>query len=583
MKKLLLISLISSISFAKINGNFEISNETFKTTYKNKGIEGRADFNTRNLSKIKTEIKMFDNSVTLGASTNLNDFKKFQDQRLWADIKFPKVKDHDIYLKAKYENLPLYGFIELESDISNFKNSLEYGFNSNLKFKVDKYKTPALTLKAFAQKDFSNFKDSRIEIEAQHRLNSVNGNLADSFFKPENPKPLGFQYISAELSTRYELSKNTQIYLESNIAYRADNNTSKYGKDVQINRESNEDHDHDHDHNHEHAGHSSGSKEDNFERGFNHIHGYKEQNTGLEAKLDRENFSELITDYHLIALKHKFKNFELLGKYKLYHRFRFNENSEEFDNIPKTTNTFTNYLGLKLKYTGFKNLTLENKSEAFYLFQDNSTTKNYTFENHSNAKYDIKLTDKFTLSPNLKTELIIDGTEYFSKDLKEAGINAGIYRDFTNKAAIIPGLEAMYKVNKNLTIKGLLGAKINFAGVWPEIYNPQFLAVDSILANIAEKNSYPLKGERFTEFLGKLEENTIKIEDDKQFKVINELYKSMMLEDLEKDNSGQGLALVYKNLLYQTKIKDPKYFGKVLPLKLNDVNVKLGLEIKYTW
>lgn len=587
------------------SGKFLVANETFKTTFKNREIEGVADFRTRNLQSYAGEWAFFNQRLWLGLSGKTHEFRYLepQEQKYWAGVKLPAFADHHLTLKGTYEKLFLYPLVELEADVQRWHGPFEYGFNSHLKYKRDEYPTPALTVKGFVQKSWGKFEDVRVELEGQHRLNSINGNLASSPYANGVIKRMGLQYLSSEVSTRYALTRNLDLYWESNFAYRWDNNTSKYGKDVQINRGGSSSHGHDHDHGHEHnhdhshshshaeAGVSSPfpssilleSDEDGFLRGFNHVHGYKDANVGLEAKLDRENFSEEVADYHLLAFKYNWRDLEVVGKYKFYHRFRHNEVSPDFPEVPATTHTFTNYGGLQFKYTLWDSLTLTNKTEAYLLTQTQSSTKNRTLENHTEIKYDWRIGDRVTLTPSLAGELIIDGTEYFSEELQEMGINGGFYRDFTNSAAVIPAVTVKYQFNKNLYLLGYAGMKVNFAGVHPEIYNPKFLAVDALISELATANGYPNSGEKFNEFLGKLANNEILVADSDKLGMLSGIYESLNGEPLAREDSGVGLLDSYVALLYETKIKDPAYFGKVLPLKKNTVNYKFGVELKYVW
>lgn len=586
-------------------GKFLVANETFKTTFKNPDIEGVADLRTRNVQSYAGEWAFFNQRLWLGLSGKTHEFRYVepQEQKYWVGVKLPALADHQLTLKGTYEKLFFYPVVELEADVQRGHGAWEYGANAHLKYKRDTYPTPALTVKGFAQKSWGKLEDVRLELEGQHRLNSINGNLATSPYSQGVIKRMGLQYVSGEVSARYALTRNLDLYWESNLAYRWDNNTSKYGKDVQINRgggsadghDHAHGHDHGHDHGHSHAHGDSGvsspfphsflteSEEDSFLRGFNHVHGYKDANVGLEAKLDRENFSEEVADYHLLAFKYNWRDLEVVGKYKFYHRFRHNEVLPEFPEVAATTHTFTNYGGLQLKYTLWDNLTLTNKTEAYLLTQTNSTIKNRTLENHTELKYDWRIGERVTLTPSVTGEVIIDGTEYYSAELKEMGINGGFYRDFTNSAAVIPALTAKYQFNKNLYLLGYAGVKVNFAGVHPEIYNPKFLAVDSMLSELAQANGYPNSGEKFNEFLGKLANNEYLVTDANKLDVLSGIYESLNGEPLAKDDSGVGLLDSYLALLYETKIEDPQYVGKVLPLKKNTVNYKVGVELKYVW
>lgn len=562
-----------------------------KTNYKNPEIEGSKDLSLHQHSKYYSEFKIYRDQLRIGTTGNFNRAtKEISDPKYWARVNFNTSDNYQAYLQGQYHKSFLYPIIDFTGDYQSSYQEYEYGVNGHLRYKQDTYPTPALTLKSYLQRDFGKWEDARIELEGQHRLNSVNGRLAESPFANGQIKHLGLQYLMSTLSSRYNVNRYFDLFLEGSFAYRFDNNTSKYGKDVQINNPNAGDHDHGHDHaghnhltamslsdgtassatvtdSHTHASHysskgnygySDDEEEDLYARGFSHLHGYYDPNIGLEARLDRDNFAEEVADYYLAAGRYKWQDFEVLGKYKLYHRFRHNEiaqahdhdhedhdHAHEHSDVPATTHTFTHYAELRFKYvpTNFlKGLTVEVKPEAYYLHQNNSTIKNYAFELHGDVKYDYAVTDKLTLTPRLHANLQIDGSEYYDADLLEVPFfSGGIYRDFSNSANLTPSLTVKYKFTKNITLAAHAGFNVRFAGVHPDIYNPKFLAADKMLMELATANNYPTSGEKYNEFLAKLGNNEIKVTDETSFKALNSIYESLNGDLHEKEESGSGL------------------------------------------
>lgn len=229
-------------------------------------------------------------------------------------------------LKLDYE-----GSLEAKSDFQYFGiKNVEMGINNSFygDFRnLDNTKT--ILSKAFYQTDYNNFKDIRLDLFTAYSFGKDNKENYDA----------SLNHIGAEISTRYEFNKNFDIYSESNIT-KLLNGDSIF-------------HVHDHDHDEEDGHHHH---HDDYERGFSHIHGYKEENQGLEDQLDHMLLSGKLSSSNQVALR--YRNDKIQNIFRIKYGYMKNLNNENIHNLIFINST---------KYKLSKDLTLKNRLEALAL------------------------------------------------------------------------------------------------------------------------------------------------------------------------------------------------------------------------
>lgn len=173
-----------------------------------------------------------------------------------------------------------------------------------------------------------------------------------------------------------------------------------------------------------------------------------------EAEVDpKVDGNRYVHSYEFDAKYTGVKDLELNGKLFVQHLHNPGK-TEKQDNAV----SYGTILGVK--YTGVKNLTLSGKGvfAGYTDMKDQTVATDSTHQAyiklHAGAKYDYKVTDKFTVSPEFNATAVLD-------NLKGNTAN-GVVKAKTTDLVLEPKVSMEYKPVESLVIKGNVAVPVKF-------------------------------------------------------------------------------------------------------------------------
>ena len=465
-KTILLASLVAVASMAAgttgtVKGFFE-SEGKFETnkvvSTDKKKIENKTDKSYK-VGKIgvETEVKVKDTGLSFGGTFQAKDLalgnvyrpNYLNNSSVFVKYELPEIKGVNSYVKAtvspkfetvlKKDEIANKGNAELEADVSYKYNDLTFGLNTKttlpfnnerltseltanpLEFsKIDYATLVSSTHKVYVKGNYAPLKDIKGEIEVNHKYKESAKDAKDAF-----------KYLSLLADASYDVNKDLTLNGKARFKYQ-----------------------------------------------FNGEMNFKDQYLGdkdlIESKYGDDSYKSPAQYIHFYSLEGVYKGVkdtELSATAFVGHLHASNtvkENTKE-----TTTKDNIAHYGIitNVKYTGVKNLTLSGKAilSGISIVKKQVVTGDATAANNKTtitknhygllgfglgAKYDYKVTDKFTVSP----EFIID-SKIFVGETDAAQKNMMVGGELT----LAPKVSAEYKPAESLTIKGEVSVPVNFS------------------------------------------------------------------------------------------------------------------------
>lgn len=420
-KTLLTLTFLQALCMAAKEKSF-VEFKTDTKTVLNKNFKYQ---DTDTNATLNTEVVIPDSGFTFGASLQhrgqLSIFPYVLENTgiLEALEKNLDFLDSNIYTKFKKDNfnakVKLNHKLKLVTDL-DYQNynlpNIEFGVHTKTSIPLKKlsgFNPIYTTIKGFVQKDLGKFRDVRLDLETQHQID-------------KDTTSLGFQYIKGTLSTRYTDIKDWKFYAEANIKYQFDNAYPIWADTESVHVDCGHDHSHDH-----------GNHIENEHDIFSHFHGFR---TGASEKYESAKDTKFIQNHkfaqsYMIGAKYiGFRDFELSSKLKGY----YGNNSTSTDKIVNLSLLGT----FNVKYTGIKNLTIENLTLASInrdTLSSGVIQNNQELKNELSAKYKYDVNSKLSIVPEAKATI----------QLRSSNNNA-IY--------LSPKITIKYKPTNDFTIEG---------------------------------------------------------------------------------------------------------------------------------
>ncbi|WP_288862894.1 hypothetical protein [uncultured Sneathia sp.] len=420
-KTLLLTSLVASmVAMAGTTGSVEAYNENEATF-----VKGEKPTFVAKKTGVKTEVKVEGTGFSFGGDFKAEDLElgkvtkdKFLDHsKVWAKYELPELKGVKSYVKATAE--PKYigeankdkGSAELEGQASYKYGEFTFGLQSKTNFpfiksadNTDNYgKGVKSTYKLFVESEekkdvfVKGLKDVKANLEIKHDYAKTVAKAGDRV-----------DYVSGEASAKYDAVKDLE--LEGKVAFKK--NIS--GKEIEK---------------YEVLGTELFTKKD-----AKYIHSYELKGTYKGVKHLTLSAKPFVAHVHIADKKDQIMyGTELVTEYKMLN--------------DKLTLTGKSLLAGNTDKTSF--VTKENTKESVVV------TKGY-FVFDANAKYDYSVTDKFTVSPEVNTNLSL---------FVHKGINGTVTEP---TLTLTPKVSAEYKPTDTLTLKGSVETPVKFKVVGKE-------------------------------------------------------------------------------------------------------------------
>lgn len=463
-KTILLASLVAVASMAAgttgtVKGFFE-SEGKFETnkvvSTDKKKIENKTDKSYK-VGKIgvETEVKVKDTGLSFGGTFQAKDLalgnvyrpNYLNNSSVFVKYELPEIKGVNSYVKAtvspkfatvlKKDEIVNKGNAELEADVSYKYNDLTFGVNtkttlpfSNKKAKEDTSNNNALiigdaidyatlvssTHKVYVKGNYAPLKDIKGEIEVNHKYKESAKDAKDAF-----------KYLSLLADASYDVNKDLTLNGKARFKYQ-----------------------------------------------FNGEMNFKDQYLGdkdlIESKYGDDSYKSPAQYIHFYSLEGVYKGVkdtELSATAFVGHLHASNTVKENTKETTKKDNIANYGIITNVKYTGVKNLTLSGKAilSGISIVKKQVVTGDATAANNKTtitknhygllgfglgAKYDYKVTDKFTVSPEANADVMV-----FTTKLGNERINVA---DLT----LTPKVSAEYKPAESLTIKAGVELPINF-------------------------------------------------------------------------------------------------------------------------
>ena len=463
-KTILLASLVAVASMANgttgtVKGFFESEGKFETKTSVNAADNKKLDTVTTKAYKVgkigvETEVKVKDTGLSFGGTFQAKDLalgnvyrpNYLNNSSVFVKYELPEIKGVNSYVKAtvspkfatvlKKDEIANKGNAELEADVSYKYNDLTFGLNTKttlpfnnerltseltanpLEFlKIDYATLVSSTHKVYVKGNYAPLKDIKGEIEVNHKYKESAKDAKDAF-----------KYLSLLADASYDVNKDLTLNGKARFKYQ-----------------------------------------------FNGEMNFKDQYLGdkdlIENKYGDDSYkapAQYIHFYSLEGVYKGVKDTELSATAFVGHLHA----SKTVKDQAKETTTKDNiaHYGIitNVKYTGVKNLTLSGKAilsgisivNKQVVTGDTTAANNKTTitKNHYGllgfglgAKYDYKVTDKFTVSPEANADVMV-----FTNKLGNERINAA---DLT----LTPKVSAEYKPAESLTIKGEVSVPVNFS------------------------------------------------------------------------------------------------------------------------
>ncbi len=399
-KTILLASLIAVASMAAgTTGNVEFFNE-------NKLETTPIKFTAEKLG-VKTEVKVKDSGLSFGGEFKVKDLgvplatavheNLVNNSSIFVKYELPEIKTVNSYVKATVKpNTDNKKFaLELEADANTKFNNLKIGVNTKTDLKVGELKDTTSTHKLYVEGEYAPVKDIKAEVAVNHTYADAKVN-----------------YVSTKFEAAYKEVKDLELKGAINFKGQLNGTELKY---------------------------KSIMREDD-----------------ATAKTDSKVYGKLnyVHSYEFDAKYVGVKDLELNGKLFVQHLHNPGKTSKQDNAI-----SYGTILGVK--YTGVKNLTLSGKG-VFAGYTDMKDQANHTDSTHqayiklnAGAKYDYKVTDKFTVSPEFNATAVLD-------NLKGTAAN-GVVKGKTIDLVLEPKVSVEYKPTESLEIKGNVAVPVKFS------------------------------------------------------------------------------------------------------------------------
>ena len=467
-KTILLASLVATAAMAAgtkgtVKGFFESEGKFETKTSVNAADNKKLDTVTTKAYKVgkigvETEVKVKDTGLSFGGTFQAKDLalgnvyrpNYLNNSSVFVKYELPEIKGVNSYVKAtvspkfatvlKKDEIVNKGNAELEADVSYKYNDLTFGVNtkttlpfSNKKAKEDTSNNNALiigdaidyatlvssTHKVYVKGNYAPLKDIKGEIEVNHKYKESAKDAKDAF-----------KYLSLLADASYDVNKDLTLNGKARFKYQ-----------------------------------------------FNGEMNFKDQYLGDKDLIESESGDDIykapaqyIHFYSLEGVYKGVKDTELSATAFVGHLHASNTVKDQTINTKETTkkDNIAHYgIITNVKYTGVKNLTLSGKAilsgisivKKQVVTGDTTVANNKTTitKNHYGllgfglgAKYDYKVTDKFTVSPEANADVMV-----FTTKLGNERINVA---DLT----LTPKVSAEYKPVESLTIKGEVSVPVNF-------------------------------------------------------------------------------------------------------------------------
>lgn len=402
-KTILLASLIAVASMAAgTTGNVEFFNE-------NKLETTPIKFTAEKLG-VKTEVKVKDSGLSFGGEFKVKDLgvplatavheNLVNNSSIFVKYELPEIKTVNSYVKATVKpNTDNKKFaLELEADANTKFNNLKIGVNTKTDLKVGELKDTTSTHKLYVEGEYAPVKDIKAEVAVNHTYADAKVN-----------------YVSTKFEGAYKEVKDLE--LKGSINAKVQINGSKLS-------------------------YKSIMREDDADA---------ETKVDIDPKVDGNRY---VHSYEFDAKYTGVKDLELNGKLFVQHLHNPGK-------TPKQDNAISYGTILGVKYTGVKNLTLSGKG-VFAGYTDMKDQTVHTDSTHqayiklnAGAKYDYKVTDKFTVSPEFNATAVLD-------NLKGTEAN-GVVKGKTIDLVLEPKVSVEYKPTESLEIKGNVAVPVKFS------------------------------------------------------------------------------------------------------------------------
>ncbi len=466
-KTILLASLVAVASMANgttgtVKGFFESEGKFETKTSVNTADKKKLDTVTTKAYKVgkigvETEVKVKDTGLSFGGTFQAKDLalgnvyrsNYLNNSSVFVKYELPEIKGVNSYVKAtvspkfatvlKKDEIANKGNAELEADVSYKYNDLTFGLNTKttlpfnnerltseltanpLEFlKIDYATLVSSTHKVYVKGNYAPLKDIKGEIEVNHKYKESAKDAKDAF-----------KYLSLLADASYDVNKDLTLNGKARFKYQ-----------------------------------------------FNGEMNFKDQYLGdkdlIENKYGDDSYkapAQYIHFYSLEGVYKGVKDTELSATAFVGHLHASKTVKDQAINTKETTtkDNIAHYgIITNVKYTGVKNLTLSGKAilsgisivNKQVVTGDTNTANNKTTitKNHYGllgfglgAKYDYKVTDKFTVSPEANADVMV-----FTNKLGNERINVA---DLT----LTPKVSAEYKPAESLTIKGEVSVPVNFS------------------------------------------------------------------------------------------------------------------------
>ena len=403
-KTLMLSSLLAVVAMAAgTTGSVEFVNEN-----EAKFEKGAKPTYTVKKALVKTEVRVSDTGLSFGGELKaenipvpmgdhklVNNF--FNHSNIFVKYNLPEIKGFNSYVKGtltpKVGDEATLSFqkgnAQLEADVNyEVVKDLKLGVNTKTTFPfegTDYAKAVTSTHKAYVKGNYAPIKDIKAEVEVKHSYKST-ANTNDAL-----------KYLSLLAEAKYDVMKDLELNGQFKFKYNfndeiklenlGDKDLLEIAKDLQFN-----------------------------EMKYAHSYVLGAKYTGL-------------------------KNTEINVKGFVGHAS---------DKAAQTPTHIVHY-GVKgdVKYTGVENLTLTGKATLAGVSELKTPTHTGIFEFGAGAKYDYKVSDKFTVSPEFNGDVNFYTT---------AGVVAGTTLTLT------PKVSAEYKPIEELKVSGSIAVPVKFAG-----------------------------------------------------------------------------------------------------------------------
>ena len=462
-KTILLASLVAVASMAAgttgtVKGFFESEGKFETKTSVNTADKKKLDTVTTKAYKVgkigvETEVKVKDTGLSFGGTFQAKDLalgnvyrpNYLNNSSVFVKYELPEIKGVNSYVKAtvspkfetvlKKDEIANKGNAELEADVSYKYNDLTFGLNTKttLPFnnekltseltadplvfsKIDYATLVSSTHKVYVKGNYAPLKDIKGEIEVNHKYKESAKDAKDAF-----------KYLSLLADASYDVNKDLTLNGKARFKYQ-----------------------------------------------FNGEMNFKDQYLGdkdlIESKYGDDSYKSPAQYIHFYSLEGVYKGVkdtELSATAFVGHLHASNTVKENTKETTKKDNIANYGIITNVKYTGVKNLTLSGKAilSGISIVNKQVVTGDATAANNKTtitknhygllgfglgAKYDYKVTDKFTVSPEANADVMV-----FTTKLGNERINVA---DLT----LTPKVSAEYKPAESLTIKGGVELPINF-------------------------------------------------------------------------------------------------------------------------